>query len=324
LIPTESKEVAPPDGEGAAQIARPRVRAIVVSWNGEKLLPSCLRALELQRGDFSLSPVVVDNGSTDGSLELLKREFPNLERIELAENLGYGRANNVALARALSAGDDFALLVNNDVELDPDYLARLIDAARANKTAALLTGTLLFRERLDDKDQVNSTGLVIDWFGRARDRDFRISLDQLRREDGPVAGVSGGAALLRCSALARIGLFDPDYFAYYEDVDLSLRARAAGHACWYVKSAIARHRFGATFGPGSPTQRYLLGRNHLRTAGRHLPTLRAAAVITGTAVYRLAVKSPLELLRGEPALARAEVRAAADGIVAAIKAWRHR
>jgi N-acetylglucosaminyl-diphospho-decaprenol L-rhamnosyltransferase len=324
LIPTESKEVAPPDGEGTAQIARTGVRAIVVSWNGEKLLPSCLRALELQRGDFSLSPLVVDNGSTDGSLELLKRDFPNIERLELAENLGYGRANNVALARALSEGEEFALLVNNDVELEPDYLARLIAAAQANQDTALFTGTLLFRERLDDKDQVNSTGLVIDWFGRARDRDFRIPLEQLRREDGPVAGVSGGAALLRCSALAKIGLFDPDYFAYYEDVDLSLRARALGYGCWYVKSAVARHRFGATFGPGSPTQRYLLGRNHLRTAGRHLPTLRAAAVVAGTVAYRLAVKTPRELLRGAPALASAEARSAAHGLIAAFKAWRER
>jgi len=310
----------PIDSKGAQEIARPRVRAIVVNWNGAKLLPSCLRALALQVGDFELTQVVVDNGSRDDSLALLARDFPSVSRLELPENIGYGKANNEALTQALADKCDFALLVNNDVELEPGYLAALLDAARAQPDAALLTGTLLFRETVDDNEVVNSTGLVLDWFGRASDRDFKILRAQLHRGDGPTDGVSGGAALIRLSALAQIGLFD----AYYEDVDLSLRARAAGYRCWYASRAIARHRFGASFGPGSPRQRYLLGRNHLRTAARHLPPVRAAAVLAGTAAYRLGIMTPLELLRGNPALALAETRAAGAGIWAGLSAWRLR
>jgi GT2 family glycosyltransferase len=300
------------------------VLAIVVSWNGEALLPSCLRALLAQEGPFRLSALVVDNGSADASRALLSRDFPSVERLELSENVGYGRANNLGLARALAERFDFALLVNNDVELEPGYLAALLESARAQPDAGLFTGTLLFREPIDGSERVNSTGLVLDWFGRARDRDFLLPRSELRRPDGPVGGVSGGAALARVALLARIGVFEPDYFAYYEDVDLSLRARAAGTICWYSSRALARHRFGATFGAGSARQRYLLGRNHLRTAARHLPPLRAAAVVAGTAAYRLAVLAPLELLRGQPALAGAEAKAAGAGVAAALRAFRQR
>ncbi|HUJ25630.1 MAG TPA: glycosyltransferase family 2 protein, partial [Myxococcales bacterium] len=163
-------------------------------------------------------------------------------------------------------------------------------------------------------------GLDLDALGRARDRDFRVPLAALRRGDGPVAGVSGGAALLRASMLREVGLFDPAYFAYYEDVDLSLRAARAGWESWYVRDAVARHRFGASFGPGSPRQRYLLGRGHLRTLALHQPLAKAAALIPATIAYRTLFKAPLELVRGRPALALAELRAAGGGAFEAARA----
>ena len=321
---------------------RPIVRAIVVSWNGAHLLPDCLRALlaprERDGARFELRALVIDNGSADGTRELLARDYPQVERLETGENLGYGRANNLGMQRALDEGADFALLVNNDVELEPGYLEALLGAAEAQPRAALLTGTLLFKEppappgeRQSPRpaarspvspgaEVINSTGLVLDWFLRATDRDIGLPREKLARADGPVDGVSGGAALLRVSALREVGLFDPGYFAYYEDVDLSLRARAAGWLCWYAGAGIARHRFGATFGPGSPRQRYLLAKNHLRTAGKHLPLAKALLVMAGTAAYRVAFAAPRELLRGRPALATAELRAAAEGSVAGVLA----
>ena len=309
MIPTESKA-----SEGVAR--EPLVHAVVVSWQGAALLPSCLRALGAQQLSGRLELVVVDNGSTDGTRALLARDFPSVKRISLPENIGYGRANNEAMLRALDAGADYVALINNDVEVEPGFFAALLEAAVAHPEAGLFTGTLLFR----GEETVNSTGLSIDAFGRARDRDFRLPLALLERADGPVQGVSGGAALLRVSLLRRIGLFDPGYFAYYEDVDLSLRAAKAGIASWYVRSAVARHRFGATFGPGSPRQRFLLGRGHLRTLGLHQPPLRAAALIPLTAAYRAGLLAPLALLRGRPRHAWAELSAAASGSAAAVLA----
>ena len=284
---------------------------MVVSWNGAALLASCLRTL----GDFD-AVWVVDNGSTDGTVALLARDFPAVRVIASPRNLGYGRANNLALQAALDDGAELLALINNDVELEPGWLQAMRAAAQAAPAAGLFAGTLLFR----GEERVNSTGLAIDAFGRARDRDFGLPRAALLREDGPIQGVSGGAALLRGSMLRRIGLFDPAYFAYYEDVELSLRAAAAGYASHYAGAAIARHRFGATFGPGSPLQRYLLGRGHLRTLALHQPPLRAAALIPLTVAYRALVKAPLELLRARPRLAWAELRAAAAGSLSAAQA----
>ncbi len=304
MIPTSSN-----GPEGITQ----SVHALVLTWNGAHLLSDCLKALLPQRARV----VVVDNASTDGTAELLQRDFPQVEHLRLGENFGYGRANNEGLRRALEAGAEFVALVNNDVEVGPEWLARLREAARAQPRAGLFTGTLLFK----DEERVNSTGLAIDGFGRARDRDFRLPLEQLQRSDGPVAGVSGGAALLRVSMLREIGLFDEAYFAYYEDVDLSLRAAEAGWTSWYVREAWARHGFGASFGPGSPRQRYLLGRGHLRTLALHQPLLKAAALVPLTVAYRAAVKAPLEMLRARPALAWAELRAAGAGAFEALKVF---
>jgi len=285
--------------------------ALVLTWNGAHLLPDCLQALLPQGARV----VVVDNGSVDGTAEVVRR-FAGVEYLRLPENLGYGRANNEGIRRALEAGAEFVALINNDVEVGPGWLAKLLQAARAYPQAGLFTGTLLFR----DQELVNSTGLTVDRFGRARDRDFRLPLSQLQRQDGPVEGVSGGAALLRASMLSEIGLFDPAYFAYYEDVDLSLRAAKRGWTSWYVRDAVARHRFGATFGAGSPRQRYLLGRGHLRTLALHQPLLKAAALVPLTVAYRAVLKAPLELLRAHPSLAWAELRAAGAGAVEALRA----
>ena len=310
MIPTSIKEP-----EGVANNA-PLVHAIVVSWNGAQLLPDCLKALLSQEAPGRVHAVVVDNGSTDGTTELLRRDFTSVEHLRLDANLGYGRANNQAMRRALDAGADFVALINNDVELDPGWLAHLLDSARAQPQAGLFTGTLLFR----DEPAVNSTGLVIDGLGRAMDRDFRVPLRELATKDGPVQGVSGGAALLRSSMLREVGLFDPAYFAYYEDAELSLRAARHGFTSWYVRAATARHRFSATFGRGTPQQRYLLGRGHLRTVGLHQPLYKVAALVPLTVGYRIGFKAPLELLRARPKLAWAELRAASTGTVEVARA----
>jgi len=311
LIPTDSKAA-----HGVAQDQVPSVHAIVVTYRGASWISTCLRALETQTARARVEIVVVDNGSADATATLLGRDFPGVTALRLPRNEGYGRANNVALRRALGAGADFVALVNDDVEVEPGWLQALLDAAAAHPEAGLFCGTLLFR----DDERVNSTGIEIDAWGRARDRDFGVPRDRVRRADGPVTAVTGGAALVRCELLRRVGVFDPAYFAYYEDVDLSLRAARNGSICWYVPGALARHRFGATVGSGSPLQRFLLGRGHLLTLALHGRPLRAAALVPLTAAYRVAVKVPLELFRGRPALAFAELRAAIAGSAAALAA----
>jgi GT2 family glycosyltransferase len=285
----------------------------VVNWNGERLLPGCLASVAALARPAHV--VVVDNGSSDDSAAVVAG-FPGVEWIPLGENRGFAAANNVALRRALAAGARWIGLVNPDVVVDPGWLDALLAAGEAHPEVAILGGLLLFA---DDPSRVNSTGLVLDWLGRAFDRDFGVPLEALTTSDGPVAGMTGGAALLRADALRRIGLFDPSYFAYYEDVDLSLRAAAAGLGTWYASGARALHGDGRSFGPGSPRQRFLLARNHMRAMATHLPLPRAVAALAALPLLRAAVKAPLELARGRPAHASAHLRAAGAGALAAVE-----
>ncbi len=284
-----------------------------MNWNGATLLPSCLGSLA--RLTRSVHVVVVDNGSTDGSAAVV-RGFPGIEWLPLGRNAGFGEANNVGMRRALAAGARWVGIVNTDVELAPDWLDVLVATGERHATAGILGGLLLFAH---EPTVVNSTGLVLDFLGRAWDRDFGKPLAELTTEDGPVTGMTGGAALFRADALRQVGLFDPAYFAYYEDVDLSLRAAAAGVRAWYVSGARALHGFGKSFGPGSPKQRYLLARNHMRAMATHLPLPRALALLPLLAFSRAALKAPLELARGRPAHASAHLRAAGAGALAAMQ-----
>ncbi|WP_242344539.1 glycosyltransferase family 2 protein [Anaeromyxobacter terrae] len=285
----------------------PDTWAVVVNWNGAHLLGACLDALARQ--SHPVTVVVVDNGSTDDSEKVVTRR-PGVHWCAVGENLGFARGSNVGIRRALDAGARFVALVNTDVVVEPDWIERLVAGAEAHPEAGIFGGLLLFA---DDPGRVNSTGLVMDAVGRVRDRDFGVELARLAREDGPTLGVTGGAVLLRADTLRRVGLLDPAYFAYYEDADLCARARRAGIGCRYVAAARARHGFGSTIGAGSPRQRYLLARNHLRFVATHLPLWKAVPVVAALVLLRLGVMAPRELVLGRTALARSHVRGALDG-----------
>lgn len=297
---------------------QPDAWIVVVNWNGADLLPSCLASLAAQSRPARV--IVVDNGSTDASAQAVSA-WPGVEWLPLGVNLGFAAANNVGLRRALRGGARWVGIVNTDVQLEPSWLAELVSVGERHPEVGLLGGLLVFAH---DPETVNSTGLVLDRLGRARDRDFGAPVRGLATRDGPVLGVSGGAALFRAEALRRVGLFDPAYFAYCEDVDLSLRARAAGVQAWYASAARATHGFGKSFGADSPRRRYLLARNHMRLLATHLPWPRALALAPLLTALRAGVKAPLELARGRPAHAAAHLRGAGAGALAAVGAFARR
>jgi hypothetical protein len=288
-----------------------RAFIVVVNWNGAALLPACLSALTAQEPRPRV--LVVDNGSTDGSAEVVAG-FLGVEWLSLDRNAGYAEANNLGIRRGLDEGARWLGVVNPDVVVQPGWLAALVAAGEAHPEAGLLGGLLLFG---GEPDRVNSTGLVLDRIGRVKDRDFGVALAALATPEGPVTGLTGGALLLRAEALREIGLFDPGYWAYYEDADLSLRAARRGFQTRYVPAARALHGYGKSFGPGSPKQKYWLARNHLRFVAAHWPLPWVAVAAPALAAWRAAVVAPLALLRGEPAMASAQWRGAAAGLLEA-------
>jgi GT2 family glycosyltransferase len=185
---------------------------------------------------------IVDNGSSDGSQELLRTDFPEVELLELGENLGFGPALN----RAVAAGaGDAVILLNNDVVCEPRFLEALLEPAAAG--AEMVAGVLL-TER--DPRFVDSAGVIAD--RTLMGFDYLNGEPRERVETAPAPlGPTGGAALYSRAAFDAVGGFDERIFLYYEDLDLALRLRARGARCELAPAAAAVHAYSQTLGAAS-------------------------------------------------------------------------
>lgn len=241
--------------------------AVVVNWNGGERNLACLQAL--LRGGFAPTDIVfVDNGSRDGSLELVRARHPELSFVVNAANLGFGKASNQGLAVACERGVESVLFVNNDLEVDRAMLQRLQEELATRPEVGIAGPRIL--QRADDR-YIWSAGGRVDW---------RQNLSKLLGHDAPDAGpwrttrvvdyVAGCALLARTQLMRRLGGFDDMYFAYMEDVDLCLRARAVGQATVCVGSAVAWHAPSSATGGGySARRKYMNALNSWRFLRRH-------------------------------------------------------
>jgi hypothetical protein len=202
------------------------VSVVIPNWNGRHWLPGCLAAIAAQ----TLAPrevLVVDNGSVDGSVAYLASAHPRVRLLELGHNTGFAHAANRGIDAAAA---DCVALVNTDVELTPDWLARMYATLDAHSEAASVACKIL---DLADPAFVYDAGDVLRRDGACEQRG-RFGRDDGRwNEPGEVFGPCAGAALYRREAVRSVGGFDERYFAYLEDVDLALRLRLAGWTCRY-------------------------------------------------------------------------------------------
>ncbi|NLT06939.1 MAG: glycosyltransferase family 2 protein [Solirubrobacterales bacterium] len=241
------------------------VRALIVNHDGERLLGACLEALLacLARHPGPARAVVVDNASSDRSVELVRRRFPAVEVVERAVNDGFGAGVNAGLA---GGDEEWALLVNSDMTLAPTALERLLAAAAVDPRVGAAGAQIRFAA---DPDVINSAGVSVDVLGVAADRLAGLPLEAGGGPPREVFGVSAGAALYRRAMLADIGGFDEAFFLYLEDVDVAWRARARGWRALYVPDAVAWHRHSATARHGSPAKHFHVGRNRVRLLARN-------------------------------------------------------
>ena len=194
---------------------------VVTNWNGRQWLPTCLGALEAQSfQDFEV--IVVDNGSTDGSVEYLEECFPWARVIANESNIGFPAAVNQGIRASEGV---YLVTLNNDTSADPDWLAALVGPAESDSGVGMCASKMLFSER---PQTINSTGICIDRTAIAWDRHGGQPDDPGDRQPAEVFGACAGAALYRRRMLDETGLFDGDFFAYLEDVDLAWRGRRAG------------------------------------------------------------------------------------------------
>ncbi len=232
---------------------RERVTVVVVNWNGRKFLEHCLNGLKRQTYPY-FSTIMVDNGSTDGSIDYVKKYFPSVEIISLSKNMGFSAANNIAINRAKT---EFVALLNNDAVAHENWLSHLVNSIEKYPEAGFLASKMLF---YDDPTCIDRAGDAYSWAGagilRGRGQ-VSEAFDQVEW----VFGACAGAALYRKSMLEEIGLFDEDFFLLYEDVDLSFRAQLNGYRCLYIPDAIVFHMATKSIGFDSKTSIYYSHRN---------------------------------------------------------------
>jgi GT2 family glycosyltransferase len=235
------------------------VSAVVVNYQGVRLLPRCLDALErsLDLYDGATELVVVDNGSDDGSAELVRRRFPGARLLELGHNSGFAGGVNAGVA---ASSGSWLLLVNSDMVLAPEAVRELVAVGARDGRTGSVAAQVLFAS---DPDVLNSAGIVVDRLGVARDRLLGRPLAESEQQPLPVFGASGGAALYRRSMLDELGGLDESFFLYLEDIDLAWRARMRGWGAMYAPGAVAHHAHSATSGHGSGFKYFYVGRNRV-------------------------------------------------------------
>ncbi len=234
---------------------KPRVTVLVPNYNGIGLLEGLIASLRAQSFDEHRL-IVVDDGSSDGSVPYVRRRWPSVEVLEGTTNRGFA----VTVNRGLSATDsEYVAILNTDVELEPDWLELLVATLDRYPRAAAATGKTLASH---DRSRLDGAGDQLRWSGGATRRGHG-ALDR-GQYDQPeeVISACAGFALYRRSAFDVVGLFDEGLIAYYEDVDWGLRAQLAGYSCRYEPRAVAYHVGAATYGQ-DPTYLRRQRRNQL-------------------------------------------------------------
>lgn len=213
---------------------------VVPNWNGADSLQACLDSLLSQ----SLKPhiIVVDNGSSDNSVQLLEEKYPSVELIRHDKNKGYAGGMNPGLQRAIELKLKYVAAFNNDAVADKHWLEELVEYLDKHPKTGIAACKLLSA----DGKHLDSTGDYYTVWGLPYPRGRSESEVDKYDEQTEIFAASGGASLFRVKMLEEIGLFDEDFFAYYEDVDLSFRAQLAGWKVTYVPASIAYHEIGAT------------------------------------------------------------------------------
>lgn len=237
----------------------PKVEIIILNWNGKQITVDCIESLRaLAYPNYKI--LLVDNGSTDGSVPYIRARYPDLEVVENADNLGYAEGNNVGMRRAMENEASYILLLNNDTVVDPDFLGVLIKAAEADPRIGFAGPKVYFYDFMGRKDVISFAGGLLDM---RKGKPIHIGEKQVdggqhdRQRD--VDYVEGSCMLVRADVIKKIGMLDPAYFAYWEEMDWCVRGARAGYRMIYVPGSKIWHKIGASSVGSSNV--YLLTRN---------------------------------------------------------------
>lgn len=290
----------------------PKVAGIIVNWNSQADVLECLASLQ-QTTYANLDVIVVDNGSTDGSVAAIHSQFPGVIVIENGANLGFGSACNIGMAHAMRDGADYFFLLNSDLKIDPEAISELIALCEQDPQIGIAGPTMYL---YSEPDRIQQFGGMIE-LTRAQARglyEFQVDRGQLPAVQ-EVTFIGGGIMFLRRSVVEQIGGYDPTFFLYGEEVDLAMRAMREGYKLMVSSQAKVWHKMYGSFG-GRPNARvkYNYFRSWMILGRRYLHGLDFATFCAHYFVNRLLRFVTGCILRGTLDLTGPAIRGAFDGM----------
>ena len=217
-----------------------KVTIVIPNWNGMKYIRQCLDSLQ-EQSVGQVPVIVVDNGSTDGSRECVRDEYPWVQLISMDQNYGFCRAVNEGIKASQSK---YVILLNNDIRADKEFVKALLLRAEKNEHLFSCQAKMLQMDRTDYIDNAGDQYCALGWaYTRGKD----CPADMFTRAE-QIFSACGGAVLYRKSVFEQIGMFDEAHFAYLEDVDIGYRAQICGYENWYEPEAVVYHKGSAATG----------------------------------------------------------------------------
>jgi len=229
------------------QISEPLVYIVILNWNGKKDTLECLSSLKkLHYPNYRIC--LVDNASTDDSVEVFRATFSNIEIIENCVNLRFAEGNNVGISYALEHGGDYVLLLNNDTKVDEEFLQEMVMFSESNSTIGMV-GPKIYHY-----DQLNviwsAGGEISFWKGKIAHRGLRQRNSKNFNEIVEVDYLTGCALLVKKEVIEKVGLLDSSYYMYTEDADWCERTKRAGFKLFFVPRAKVWHKISSASGGG--------------------------------------------------------------------------
>jgi GT2 family glycosyltransferase len=261
----------------------PKVSVVILNYNTKSFLEQFLDSVLATDYDH-FEVVLADNGSSDGSCEFVRQNYPQVRLIELNENFGFTGGYNRALKQVEA---DYYVLLNSDVEVDSNWLKPMIQLVESNPNIAAIQPKLLAYHNKEQFEYAGASGGFIDQYGFpfCRGRVF----DNLEKDLGQyndnaqVFWASGAALFIKAPLYHEIGGLDEDFFAHMEEIDLCWRLQNAGHQVWVCPESVVYHVGGGTLQKSNPRKTYYNFRNGLILLLKNLPKRKVLWVI----IYRL-------------------------------------
>jgi len=241
----------------------PLVSVVIPHWRGKEILFRCLNSL-LAANTLSTEIYLIDNGSTDGSVDEAIRQFPLVKVIRAEKNLGFAGGCNLGIRESKG---EYVLLLNDDADVTPGFLEPLVKAMEADTTIAACQPKICSIRYPKSFDYAGAAGGFLDIYGFpfCQGRIFTTIEEDRGQYDDPceIFWASGACCLLKMSALRAVGPLDEEFFAHMEEIDLQWRLRLAGYKIVVVPTSTVRHEAGTTLSPDQPYKTYLNHRNSL-------------------------------------------------------------